>query len=218
MQTRKQILDSILAEGIIAIVRLKSGEHLVETAQAIAAGGVKVIEFTLNTPGAIPAIRECATKHPDIIIGAGTVLNDQAVKQAVESGAQFIVSPNTKATVIEMTHHYGKVAIPGAYTPNEIATAMDLYADIIKLFPAHDLGPNYIRNLKGPYNDLNIMPTGGVNDDNIHDYFQAGACAVAVGTQVYNDSLVEVGNFEEITRRARKFKDTVDAARGELAE
>ena len=216
MQTRKQILDTMLAEGIVAIVRLKSGEQLVKTAEAIAAGGINVIEFTLNTPGAIPAIRECAIHHRDILIGAGTVLNDQAARQAIEAGAQFIVSPNTKASVIEMTHHMAKVSVPGAYTPTEVAVAVDLYADIIKLFPANDLGPSYIRNLKGPFNDLNIMPTGGVSVENIHEYFHAGACAVAFGGEIAGDALVDAEDFTEITRRARVLRDAVDAARQEF--
>ena len=217
MQTRKQILDDILAEGIIAIIRLKSSEHLPALVRAIADGGIRAIEITLNTPGALPAIRECAMNNPDVIMGAGTVLNDRAAQQAIEAGAQFIVSPNTKASVIEVTHHLGKVAIPGVYTPNEVAIAMDLYADIIKLFPANDLGPAYLRNLKGPFNDLQLMPTGGVTLNNIHEYFHAGASAVAVSSYLADEALLKAGNTAEITRRAQALRKAVDTARADLA-
>ena len=153
---------------------------------------------------------------PDVLFGAGTILNHKAVGQAIESGAEFIVSPNTKADVMEQTHLMGKVSVPGAYTPTEVALAMDLYADIVKLFPAGGLGPGYIRELKGPFDQLNIMPTGGVNADNILEYFKAGVCAVAAGGSLVNDALVDAGDYTEITRRARELRDAVDAAREEL--
>lgn len=215
MQTRKEILDRMLDEGVVAIVRQTSGEHLLETARAIAAGGVKVIEFTLNTPGAIGAIRACRGELPEVLVGAGTVLNDRAAQQAIEAGAEFIVSPNTKASVIEMTHMMGKVSIPGAYTPTEVGVAMDLYADIVKLFPADDLGSGYVRCLKGPFENLNVMPTGGVGIENVREYILAGACAVGVGGAIACETLVKAGNFEEITRRAEAFRAAVDAARQE---
>jgi len=212
MQTRKQILDKIIDEGVISIIRATSSDHIQDTARAIADGGVHTIEVTLNTPGAIPAIRDIAMNHPDILIGAGTVLNDQAAKRAIEAGAQFIVSPNTKAAVIETTHHFGKVAIPGAFTPNEIAHAMDLYADIVKIFPANDLGPTYLRNIRGPFDDLQLMPTGGVNRNNIHQYFHAGARVVGIGSQLACFALMSQGRFSEITERAQGIRQAVDKA------
>ncbi len=217
MKTRKEILEDMLADGIVAIVRLNDGEHLVEVAKALHAGGLNVIEFTLNTPGALEGIRACRSALPEVLIGAGTVLNAKAAERAIESGAEFIVSPNTKESVIETTHTMGKVMVPGAYTPTEIGLAMDLYADLIKLFPAKGLGPGYIKELMGPFDDLKIMPTGGVSVDNVSDYFAAGASAVAAGGSLVSNDIVDAGNFDELTRRARALRDAVDAARREAA-
>lgn len=216
MKTRKQIFDAMLADGIVAIVRLRDGKPLPKVAEALYAGGITVMEFTMNTPDVLQGLRDTSRALPDVLLGAGTVLNMKAVQAAVESGAQFIVSPNTKAEVIETTHHFGKVSVPGAYTPTEIVQAMDLYADIVKLFPAKGLGPGYIREVKAPLGDLNIMPTGGVSAENVRDYFEAGACAVAAGNSLVNDALVQAGDYAEITRRARAFREAVDAAREEV--
>ena len=216
MKTRKQIQDEMLADGIVAIVRLKSGEGLLDVARALHAGGLSVIEFTLNTPGALEGIRRCRSELPEVLIGAGTVLNAKAAERAIECGAEFIVSPNTKASVIEATHGLGRVSVPGAYTPTEIGAAMDLYADLVKLFPAKGLGSGYIRELMGPYDGLEIMPTGGVSIENVSDYFRAGACAVAAGGSLVNDEMVDSGDFELITSRAKALREAVDAARKEV--
>lgn len=216
MKTRKEILDEMLTDGIVAIVRLKSGEKLVDVTKALHAGGLSVIEFTLNTPRALEGIRRCRGELPEVLIGAGTVLNAKATTAAIESGAEFIVSPNTKESVIEATHAMGKVSVPGAYTPTEIGFAMDLYADLVKLFPAKGLGPGYIKELTGPFDALNIMPTGGVSPENVLDYFRAGACSVAVGGSLVNDEIVDAGDFELITSRARALREAVDVARKEL--
>lgn len=215
MKTRKQILDTMLADGVVGIVRLTSGKSLPKVAEALHKGGLSVMEFTMNTPDMLEGLRTSRRALPEVLFGAGTVLNHKAARQAIESGAEFIVSPNTRADVIEVTHHMGKVAVPGAYTPTEIGLAMELYADIVKLFPASGLGPKYIRELMGPFDQLNIMPTGGVNTDNIGEYFNAGACAVAAGGSLVNDALVDAGDYAEITRRARAFREAVDAAREE---
>lgn len=218
MKTRKQILDEILADGIVAIVRLKNGKPLPHVAEALHAGGISVMEFTMNTPDVLPGLRNTSNALPEVLLGAGTVLNTKAAQSAIESGAQFIVSPNTKPDVLETTHQLGKVSVPGAYTPTEIVNAMDLYADIIKLFPAKGLGPAYIREVKAPLGQLNIMPTGGVSADNVQEYFEAGACAVAAGNSLVNDAIVEAGDFAEITRRAKAFREAVDHARKEASK
>ncbi|PCJ51195.1 MAG: 2-dehydro-3-deoxyphosphogluconate aldolase [Candidatus Hydrogenedentota bacterium] len=215
MQTRKEIRDQILDCGVVAIVRLSDGDQLREVAEAIYAGGVTAMEFTLNTPKALESIRECNREMTECVIGAGTVLNAKAAQTALEAGAQFIVSPGTKADVIEVTHHFGKVAVPGAYTPTEIGVAMDLYADIIKLFPAKGLGPAYVKEIRGPYDDVCIMPTGGVTPENVADYMEAGAAAVASGGGLVNDALVQSGAFDTITANAQAMKAAMDAARKE---
>ena len=218
MKTRKQILDIILDDGIVAIVRLKSGKNLVKVVKALHKGGLNVIEITLNTPDAIEGIRACRMELPDVLMGAGTVLNPKAAGRAIEAGAQFIVSPNTKAAVMEATHAMGKVSVPGAYTPTEVALAVDMYADLVKLFPAKGLGPEYIKELMGPFDDLRIMPTGGVTTRNAKHYLEAGASAVAIGGSMVNDEVVEAGNYKLLTQRARAIRKAVDTARKELTK
>jgi 2-dehydro-3-deoxyphosphogluconate aldolase/(4S)-4-hydroxy-2-oxoglutarate aldolase len=216
MKTRKDILDQIIDCGIVAIVRLSDGTHLREVAEAIRAGGITVIEFTLNTPNALDAIHECKREMSDCVIGAGTVLNAKAAQTAIEAGADIIVSPGTKADVIETAHHFGKVAIPGAYTPTEICTAMDLYADIVKLFPAKQLGPAYIKEVMGPLDEAKILPTGGVNPANAHEFFEAGAVAIGAGGGLVKEEMVQQGQFDAITANTREYKQAVDKAKAGL--
>ena len=216
MKTRKQILDTILDVGVVAIVRLSSGDRLLEVAMALRNGGLTVIEFTLNTPGAIEGIRRCSRELPDVLFGAGTVLNASAAEMAIDAGAQFIVSPDTKASVIEATHGMGKVSVPGAYTPTEIGHALELHADLIKLFPAKGLGPEYVKELRGPFDNLKIMPTGGVSRSNVSAYFRAGACAVAAGGSLVNDMLVKEDDLLEVTLKAKALRIAVDNAREEM--
>lgn len=214
MRSREQIVEAVLDAGLIAIVRLDSADHLLKTAEAIHAGGIRVIEFTLNTPGALGAIAECATwLGEDCIIGAGTVLTASEADSAIQAGAEIIVAPNTDPEVVGFVHGRGKVAIPGAYTPTEIAAAAGLGADFVKLFPAGSLGPHYVKEVLAPLDNVRIVPTGGVTPDNVVDYFWAGAAALAVGGSIVNNALVEAGDFAGITARARAMADAVAEAR-----
>ncbi len=213
MRTREQILEAVLDCGVIAIVRLQDGDRLLETAEAVYAGGIRAIEFTLNTPGALEAIETCRDAMGDAIIGAGTVLSAQDAEAALDAGAEIIVSPDTKAEVIEATHRRGAVAIPGAYTPTEIARAMDLGADLIKLFPAKGLGPDYVREILAPLENARLVPTGGVTVDNVRAYIEAGAAALAVGGGIVNNALVASGDFDAITHNARAYREAVQHAR-----
>ncbi len=213
MRTREQILEAVLDCGVIAIVRLKDGGRLRETAEAVYAGGVRTIEFTLNTPGALEAIQSCRDAMRDAIIGAGTVLTAQDAEAALDAGAEIVVSPGTNAEVIEAAHRRGAVAIPGAYTPTEIARAMELGADLIKLFPAKGLGPDYVREVLAPLEDARLVPTGGVTVDNAGAYLEAGAAALAVGGGIVNNALVASQDFDAITCNARAFREAVQRAR-----
>ncbi len=213
MRTREQILETVLDARIIAIIRLRDGNQLLRTADAVYAGGVRVIEFTLNTPGALEAIRRCRETMGEAIIGAGTVLSAEDTEAALDAGAEIIVAPDTKAAVVEVAHRRGAVAIPGAYTPTEIARAMDLGADLIKLFPAKGLGPEYLREILAPLEDARLVPTGGVTVDNAGAYLEAGAAALAVGGGIVNNGLVASGDFGAITENARAFVEAVQRAR-----
>ncbi len=213
MRTREQILETVVDGGVIAIIRLHDGVHLRETAEAVYAGGIRVIEFTLNTPGALGAIETCRDAMGDAIIGAGTVLSAQDAEAALDAGAEIIVSPDTKSDVVEAAHRRSVVAIPGAYTPTEIARAMDLGADLIKLFPAKGLGPDYVREILAPLENARLVPTGGVTVDNVRAYIEAGAAALAVGGGIVNNALVASGDYDAITRNARAFREAIEHAR-----
>ena len=213
MRTREQILQAVLDGGIISIIRLQSPDRLTRTAEAVYAGGITTIEFTLNTPGALKAIEKCREIMPEAIIGEGTVMSAKDAEAALDAGAEIIVAPDTKAEVIEVTQRRGAVAIPGAYTPTEIARAMELGADLIKLFPAKGLGPEYVREILAPMENARLVPTGGVSVDNASDYFKAGAAALAVGGGIVNNPLVENGDFDAITHNARSFHEAVQRAR-----
>ncbi|MCH8204093.1 MAG: bifunctional 4-hydroxy-2-oxoglutarate aldolase/2-dehydro-3-deoxy-phosphogluconate aldolase [Candidatus Hydrogenedentes bacterium] len=213
MRSREKILEAVLDCGVIAIIRLQDGEHLCETAEAVYAGGIRAIEFTLNTPGALEAIQTCRDAMGDAIIGAGTVLSALDAEAAIDAGAEIIVSPDTKAEVIEVAHRRGAVAVPGAYTPTEIARAMELGADLIKLFPAKGLGPDYVREVLAPLENARLVPTGGVTVDNAGAYLKAGAAALAVGGGIVNNALVASGDFDAIARNARAFREAVRHAR-----
>lgn len=214
MRTREDIVSAVHDGGIIAIVRLISPGPFVEIAEALVRGGVRVIEFTLNTPGALGGIRDCVDRLGDeAVIGAGTVIAKDDAQRAMDAGAEILVSPGLDESVVETAHAAGRVAIPGAYTPTEIMRARATGADFVKLFPAKGLGPQYLREIRAPLGDLPLVPTGGVTLDNVAEYVEAGAAALAIGTGLVNDALIEARNFNAITDRARAFREAMDAAR-----
>jgi len=215
MPTKEQQLQYIIDCGVIAVVRLDNSEQLVRAAQAIREGGVKVIEFTLTTPGAIEMIREAARALPsDVLLGAGTVLDPESARAAILAGAQFTVSPSLNPDVITMCHRYSKVCIPGALTPTEILTAWECGADIVKVFPATLGGPQYFKDLAGPFPQIRLLPTGGVSLENVGAFIKAGAVAVAAGGNLVDRKAVQEGRFEAISDAARKYVEAVRVARG----
>jgi 2-dehydro-3-deoxyphosphogluconate aldolase/(4S)-4-hydroxy-2-oxoglutarate aldolase len=153
--------------------------------------------------------RLAAELGEDVILGAGTVLTPDDAINAVEAGAQFIVSPSTSIATIEAAKSRGVVVCPGALTPTEVVTAWQAGADIVKIFPASVMGPKYLRDLHGPLPDVRFMPTGGVNLDTARAYLENGAVALGVGGDLINAKLMESGDFAEITRRAQGFRQIV---------
>ena len=199
-------LQSILASGLIAIIRSDRPEGLVDTAKALAVGGVKALEVTLTTPGALDAISDlAAASKGEFVVGAGSVLDAESARAAILSGAEFLVMPNLNIGAIEVGKRYGKVVCPGALTPTEIVNAQQAGADIIKIFPASSLGAGYIKAVKAPLPQVRLMPVGGMNLQNIGDYFRAGACAVGVGGSLVNSKLIAQGNFSGIADLARQY-------------
>lgn len=204
----------ITESGVVAIVRFDRSEELVEVAQAVRAGGVRAIEFTMTTPDALRIIESAAQEFGDeVLLGAGTVLDAETARAAVLAGAQFIVAPTLNPKVIEMAHRYSKTVIPGAFTPTEILTAWEYGADFVKVFPAEFGGPAYIKAVRAPLPQVKLIPVGGVSLETVADFIQAGCAAVAVGSHLVKKSAIAARNFDELTRLARQFVEAVARAR-----
>lgn len=214
----KHAIESHLrAHGIIAIVRAaRGGGQLVRVVEAIAAGGVRAVEVTLNTPGALQAIEAASDRLAEsgVCIGAGSVLDAESCRLAILAGAQYIVCPITSEAVIRMAHRYGKPCIPGALTPNEIFHAWELGGDLIKVFPTDQGGPAYIKAVRAPMKQIPLVPTGGVRVENMAEFVAAGAAAVGVGGSLVNDVLVDAEDYPAITENARRYQAAWHAAQG----
>jgi len=214
MPDREEIVKTITDCGVIAVVRLSESSRLVQVAEAIKEGGVNVIEFTMTTPNALQVLEECVGQYgEEVLWGAGTVLDAETARAAILAGAQFIVSPTTNRDSINLCHRYGKVAIPGTLTPNEILAAQEMGADMIKVFPARVFGPRYMRDVRAPLPQVKLVPTGGVNLDTAGDFIRNGAVAVCVGSALVDRRAVAEGNFARLTELARKYTEIVREAR-----
>lgn len=208
-------LQRVLDGGIVAIIRATSGDQLVNVARALYEGGIDVIEVTFTVPNVLEilaAVRKDLGKK--ILLGAGTVLDPETCRAALLAGAEFIVSPSLNLDVIKLCKRYGKLVMPGAFTPTEIVTAWEAGADIVKLFPADCVGPNYLKALRGPLPQVRILPTGGVDLKTLPDFFKAGACAVGLGGQLVEKAAVESGNMTRIRDLAAQYVALVKQSRG----
>ncbi len=215
MDSLMRDLQGILDVGVIAIVRVASAEQAVEVCGAVARGGVKAIEVTMTVPGAIDAIKEFKkTASDDILLGAGTVLDPETARTVILAGADFIVSPNLNVDVIQMAHRYGKVVIPGTFTATEILAAWDAGADIVKIFPAGVVGPQYLRDIRGPLPQIRLTPTGGVTLDNASEFIRAGAACISVATALVDKKALAEKKFDVISEKARQFIEAVKVGRG----
>src|SRR5471030_2510556 len=178
-----QTLTKILEHKIVAIIRGANPADVLKIAEALYAGGIRILEITMNSQAPLEAIMEVADKLGDkMVIGAGTVLDTESAKAAIEAGAQFILSPIVDIDVIKTAKSYGAVVIPGAHTPTEIVYAFKNGGDIIKVFPA--MSPGYIKDILGPLPHIPLLPTGGVSLENIKQYKQAGAVGFGIGSSL----------------------------------
>jgi 2-dehydro-3-deoxyphosphogluconate aldolase/(4S)-4-hydroxy-2-oxoglutarate aldolase len=210
----ESICQRLIAGGVVAIVRLDRGDDLDRVADALVAGGVTALEFTLTTPGALAALDAAAARHRDaLLLGAGTVLDAETARAAILAGADFIVAPTTDLATIALCRRYGKASLPGCFTPTEMLRAHEAGADLVKLFPATTVGPRYIRDVLAPLPMLRIVPTGGIDPDNAAEFLRAGAVAVAMGSSLVDPRTVREGRFDVITERARRAIAAVRAAR-----
>ena len=199
-------LDLIRKSGVIAIMRAKSSDQLIAAAEAIRAGGVRTIEVTFTTPGALQVIEQASKKYGDeILFGAGSVLDPETARTAILAGAAFIVAPTLNPRVIELCARYSVPVMPGCYTPTEILAAWEAGADMVKLFPASVGGPDFVKAILAPLPQVEIVPVGGVELDNAAAFIRCGAAALGVGSSLVNQKLLDSGDFPELTRRTAAF-------------
>lgn len=214
--TAREIFQLIVEAGMIPVVRAPSAEAATRAVEACMNGGVLVAEITMTVPGAIPALEKLAARFSGkILLGAGTVLDAETARISMLAGAEFIVSPNLRLATIEMAKRYSKPIFPGALTPTEVLSAWEAGANAVKVFPCGNVGgAKYIKSLKGPFPQIEMIPTGGVSLETIGDFFKAGACAVGIGGELVDATLMKEGRFGEIEERARQFLGAVAKARG----
>ena len=189
-----------------------------QAVEAIYAGGVRAAEITMTVPGAIHALEKLADRFGGkLILGAGTVLDPETARACMLAGAEFFVTPSLRLSTIEMAKRYSKVICPGALTPTEVLTAWEAGADVVKIFPCGNVGgPKYIKALKGPFPQIEMIPTGGVNLETTGDFLKAGACAVAVGGELVDAKSVKEGRFDIIEERPRQYLAAIAKARSEM--
>src|SRR5215471_7123184 len=216
--TAKEILAFFTGVGVVPVVRTASADHAIQAVEAIYNGGIRAAEITMTVPGAIRALEKLADKFGGkLMLGAGTVLDPETARACMLAGAEFFVTPSLKVSTIEMVKRYSKVICPGALTPTEVITAWDAGADIIKIFPAGNVGgPKYIKALKGPFPHIEMIPTGGVNLDTAGEFLKAGACAVAVGGELVDAKSVKEARFDVIEERAKQYLTAIVKARSEM--
>ncbi len=208
-------IQHIIEVGLIPVVRASSAEEAVSVVDAIRAGGLSILEITMTVPGALRVIERLADRYSDqILLGAGTVLDAETARAVILAGAEFIVTPSLKTPTIEVCKRYSKVVIPGALTPTEVVTAWEAGADFVKVFPCDNVGgPKYIKALKGPFPQIEMIPTGGVNLNSAAEFLAAGSAALAVGSELVDKKALASRDFGRITDNARKFLEVVRATK-----
>jgi 2-dehydro-3-deoxyphosphogluconate aldolase/(4S)-4-hydroxy-2-oxoglutarate aldolase len=200
------VLQELKNIGLVPVLRAESVDKALALAEAIAAGGVTVLEITMTVPGAMQVMRKLAEQRPDILIGAGTVLDAETARMCILEGAQFVVSPALNLQTIEMCHRYSIAVLPGALTPTEIVTAWQAGADVVKVFPASAMGgAKYLTALKGPLPHIDLIPTGGVSLATATEFLQAGAFALGVGSDLVDAKAMAAGKPELVTESAKKY-------------
>lgn len=214
MLSRSEISSRIVELGIVAVVRTPTFDLVRPVCEALANGGVVALEITLTVPEAMRALREVSAHFGSrLLLGAGTVLNAQQCTEAVQAGAQYVISPVAKHEIIEAAHALGKPVILGAYTPTEAQLAHEAGADFIKIFPADKLGPGYIKNIRAPLPHLRIVPTGGVDLQTAPEFLKAGCAALGVGSSLITADILKNRNWPELTRLATEFVRVVKETR-----
>jgi len=205
-----ETLEEVRSDGVILCIRLGADApvSVVDACLAAARGGLRVLEITLTTPGALDAIRELSKE--DVIVGAGTVLSIEDVMRVAAAGGRFVLSPVYDPGVMDEAHLHSMLALPGASTPTEILAAHRHGAHMVKVFPAGPLGgPAYLRAIRGPLPDISLVPTSGATAETLHEYLDAGAAAIGVGNEVFPPGFT----LESVEKAARRVREAMDKAR-----
>jgi len=212
---RKQDVRSIIEKvGIVPVIRASSAEQARFAADCVAKGGVPIVEITMTVPGAVEVIRELVKAMPQVLVGAGTVLNEGSARQCADAGAQFLVTPGFNAPTVAAARERDLLIMVGALTPSEIMAASDSGADFVKVFPCGSMGgPKYIQALRGPFPKVPFVPTGGVNLETAADYIRAGAAALGVGGEMISKDALKARDGDVISKLAALFVDLVRDAR-----
>lgn len=216
---KAQVLSFIQDIGIVPVVRTSTAEAAIKAIEAIYNGGIRAAEITMTVPGAVRALEKVADQFGDkLVLGAGTVLDPETARICMLAGAEFFVTPALNVKTIEMARRYSKAICPGALTPTEVLTAWEAGADVVKVFPCGNVGgAKYIKALKGPFPQIEMIPTGGVNLETAGDFLKAGACAVAVGGELVDAKLIKAGDYAGIQKLAEQYVAAIKKARAEMA-
>ncbi len=210
---KEKVITKITDVGVVAVVRAESSDQAIRIADACIEGGIPAIELTFTVPRANKVIEDLAQKycHGEIILGAGTVMDPETARIAILSGAEYVVSPYLNVNTVKTCNRYRVPCMPGAMTIKEVVEAMEAGADIVKIFPGDLFGPKIIKDIKGPIPYAKMMPTGGVDIDNVHEWINAGAVAVGTGSSLTKGA--KTGDYAAVTATARQFVQKVKEAR-----
>ena len=210
---KEKVLRGITEIGVIAVVRASSKEEALAVAEAVKAGGIFAIEVTMTVPNAIEVIKHLADSYAndEMLIGAGTVLDSETSRAVILAGAEYVVSPGLNIEMIRTCNRYQKLCMPGAMTVTEIITAMEAGADVVKVFPGSVLGPGFVKAVRGPLPQVKLIPTGGVNLDNVGEGISSGCIAVGVGGELTKGA--STGDYRAMTETAKLYREKISKAR-----
>ena len=212
---KADIIKKIIEIGLLPVVRASSSDEAMRVIDAIKEGGVSVLEITMTVPGAVKVMEDVTAKFgADVLVGAGTVLDPETARICILAGANFIVSPSTNLETIALCKRYSVPIMPGALTPTEVVTTWQAGADFVKVFPCSAMGgASYIKGLKAPLPQIELIPTGGVNLKTAADFIKAGSSALGVGADLVDVAAIRAGDAKTVTERAKEFLSIVKEAR-----
>ena len=213
---KNRVIESIIENKIVVIVRGVAREKLIPLAEAMYNGGIRLLEITYSANGSVSDEETASNismlaKHFEgkMYIGAGTVLTEKQVELTKSAGGKFIISPDTNADIIKKTVELGLVSMPGALTPSEITAANRAGADFVKLFPITSLGIDYVKAVRAPLSHVKLVAVGGIHDGNMKDYLKAGVCGFGIGSNIVDKKLIDADDFAKVTELAKKYTDAI---------